>query len=66
MKAIYQFRAEPEMIKVVDQYRGDIPRSALIRRAVCEYMKVHPDANGKGFEAASASTSKAEAMEDLN
>jgi hypothetical protein len=51
----YAFSAEPEIVKVIDDYRGDITRSTLIRRAVVEYMQVHPEIKGKGLMAASAS-----------
>lgn len=51
----YAFRAEPEIVKVIDQYRGDIARPTLIRRAVVEYMQIHPEIKGKSLVAASAS-----------
>jgi hypothetical protein len=66
MKGSYAFRAEPEMIKVIDEYRGDIPRSTLLRRAVVEYMQIHPEVKGRVMMAVSASASKAAAVEDLN
>jgi hypothetical protein len=55
----YALRFNPEMIQEMDQYRGDITRSTLIRRAVVEYMRIHPDIKGRVMMAASAS-SKAE------
>ena len=41
---------QPNFLKKIDDYRGDVARSVIIRRALLFYMKQYPDTEGPGYK----------------